>query len=109
MPMWLTFGSECWEEYDVADGAGVGQEHDEPVDADTQPTGGREPVFEGSEVVIVDDHGFVVSGFLLDDLVFESGPLLSGVDELAEGVAEFSPGNDALEPLGVPGKFSVIS
>jgi hypothetical protein len=34
-------GAERGEEHDVADGVGVGEQHDEPVHADAEPAGGR--------------------------------------------------------------------
>ncbi len=37
----VALGAERGEEHDVADGVGVGEQHDEPVHADAEPAGGR--------------------------------------------------------------------
>ena len=65
----------------------VGEQHHQPVDADAEAAGRRQAVLERPQVVLVDDHRLVVAGRLLPGLVLEAGPLLVGVDELAEGVA----------------------
>src|SRR5579871_1979135 len=65
----LLDGAHEGEEDDVADGAGVGEEHSEAVDAYAFACGGREAVAEGSDVVFVHLVGFVVTLFLLVELV----------------------------------------
>ena len=53
------------EKYDVANAGRTGEHHDQPVDPDSQPTGGRHPVFQGQEeVVVTHRHGFVLTGQL---------------------------------------------
>ena len=42
-------------------------------------------------------------------LVLEAGPLLVGVDQLAEGVAELPAGDDGLEALDQPGPAAVVA
>ena len=49
------------------------EQHDEAVDADAEPDGRRQAVLERAQVVVVDDHGLVVTGGRLLRLVLEAG------------------------------------
>ncbi len=101
-------GAHEGEEDYVADGAGVGEEHGEAVDAYAFACGGREAVAEGSDVVFVHLVGFVVALFLLVELVEEALALVFGVVELGEGVAYFEASDvelEALDPVGLVGLF----
>ena len=75
----LLDGAHEGEEDYVADGAGVGEEHGEAVDAYAFACGGRKAVAEGSDVVFVHLVGFVVALFLLVELVEEALALVVGV------------------------------
>ncbi len=75
----LLDGAHEGEEDDVADGAGVGEEHGEAVDAYAFACGGGQAVAEGSDVVFVHLVGFVVALFLLVELVEEALALVVGV------------------------------
>ena len=75
----LLDGAHEGEENDVADGAGVGEEHGEAVDAYAFACGRWEAVAEGSDVVFVHLVGFVVALFLLVELVEEALALVVGV------------------------------
>src|SRR5690554_6430296 len=89
----LLFGSQCREEDDVADGGGVGEQHDEAVDADAETAGWWQAVLERTDVVLVDDrHGLGVARRRTTGLLLEAGPLVVGVDELGEGVRELTAG-----------------
>ncbi len=73
------------------------------VDADAEAAGRRQAVLERAQVVLVDGHRLVVAGGLGRGLRLEGAPLLVGVGELAEGVADLAAGDDRLEPLDQPG------
>ena len=85
------------EEQHVADRRGVGEEHDEAVDADAAAGGRGQAVLEGADVVGVVVHGFVVTVALRIGLGLEAGGLIVRVVELGEAVAEFSAGDEELE------------
>src|SRR5579863_7995045 len=70
---------------DVADGARVGEQHGEPVDADSLATRGRHPVAQGANVVLIDGVGGEISLFAQELLVLEPVALLGRVVQLAEG------------------------
>ena len=61
------------KEQHVADRCGVGQQHDQAVDAQPLPAGGREAVFQRPDVVVVEVHRLVVASVAGLDLVAESG------------------------------------
>ena len=86
-----------------------GQEHGQAVQPDAEAGGGRQAVLEGPQVVLVDGHGLVVAGRLGPGLVLEAGPLLVGVDQLAEGVAQLPAGHDGLESLDQPGPGPMVT
>jgi len=97
-------GAHQGEEDDVADGAGAGEDHGEPVDADAFAGGGRKAVAERADVVVVDGgHGL---GVLVGDLGLEAAELVVGVVELGEGVADLEAADvelEALDPVGLVG------
>src|SRR5580765_1821638 len=105
----ILFGPQGREQDDISDGGRISQEHDEPIDANSQATGGRQPVFEGTEVVLVDRHRLLVAGGAGGALRLEPCPLDVRVDELAERVAELASRDDALEPLDEARELAVIA
>src|SRR6266513_299065 len=53
-PPALPLGTEMREENHLSDRRNAGQQHGQPVDPDPEAAAGREPVFQGEEVVLVD-------------------------------------------------------
>jgi hypothetical protein len=88
------------EENDVADAGRVGEQHDQPVDADAAAAGGRHAVFQRPYIIGVEIHGFVVAGFLGLHLRLKAGGLVFGVVQLGETVGDFAAGDEQLEALG---------
>src|SRR5579863_4250150 len=84
---------------DVADGARVGEQHGEPVDADSLATRGRHPVAQGANVVLIDGVGGEISLFAQELLVLEPVALLGRVVQLAEGVSDLHAADVQLEAL----------
>src|SRR6266851_247768 len=82
---------------DVPDRRAVGEQHHQPIDADTFPGGRGEPVLEGADVILV--HGVrleVAAGAALE-LRLEAAALLLRVVELAEGVRHLEAADVELE------------
>src|SRR3970040_1724003 len=75
--------AEKGKENDLADGAAVGEQHGEAVDADAFPGRGRQAVGEGADVVFVHLMGFQVAALALAQLVAEAFVLFEGVVDLA--------------------------
>ena len=77
-------GLHCGEEQNVPDGGGIGQEHDDPVDAETYAAGGGHSVFECSNEVFINGHCLIVAFCFFLRLLFETRTLVDGVIQLAE-------------------------
>ena len=94
-------GAQVREEQHVADGRGVGEQHDEAVDADAhrRPHGGM-PYSMRAQVVLVVAHRLLVAARLRRHLRREALALVDGVDQLGERVGQLAPGDDELEALG---------
>ncbi len=78
----------------------VGEQHDQPVDADAFARGRRQAVLQRADVVGVVVHGLVVAGFLLPHLFAEARGLVLRIVELGEAVRDFAPGDVELEAFG---------
>src|SRR5690606_23105002 len=99
----LTLGrlrAQSGEEDHVTDRRGARQQHDESVHPDAESDRRRQAVVEGPEVVGVDRHRLGVAGGLARGLVLEAGPLVVGVGQLREPVAQLATHDDGLEALG---------
>ena len=83
----------------VANRRAVGQHHHQPVDADPFPTRRRQPVLEGTDVVLVHAVRFFVPARALPKLLLEPPALLDRIVELAEGVRDFEAADIELEPF----------
>ena len=77
----------------------VGENHDEPIDADAFAGGWRKAVFEGADVVLVHDVRFGVPAALLFELLFEPAALFDRVVQLAERIGDLETRDVQLEPL----------
>ena len=88
------------EDNDVADGGGVGQEHDQAVDPYSFAGGRRHAVLQGTDVILVQDRvDFFVSA-PLRYLLFEPFLLVNRVIELTEGVGDLPAGDIEFESVG---------
>ena len=92
-------GLHVREQQDVADGRGVGEQHDHAVDADADATRGRHAVLERAHVVLVVLHGLVVAAGLLLHLRGEALGLIDRVIELGERVGVLVRGDEELEAV----------
>ena len=77
-----------------------GEQHDQPVDAEPQPAGGRHAVLQGADVVLVHPVGLVVAGLALSSLLLEALPLSTGSFSSEKALASSAPGDVELEPVG---------
>src|SRR5262249_35192647 len=67
------------EQNHIANRAGVCQEHDKAINADSLPCRGRHAVGERADVIFVHAVGFSVALFTQRNLSFEALPLLFGI------------------------------
>src|SRR5688572_32840466 len=65
---------------DVADRRAVGEQHDQPVDADAFSGGGRHAVFERPDVILVHRVRLFVAASAAAELLLEASALLRRVD-----------------------------
>src|SRR5437016_2135331 len=96
----LFFRTELREEDHVANGRLVGQQHDEPVNADPIAGGGRHAVVERAQEVLIQALGRQVSLGPLGHLRLEASALVQGVVQLREGVGDLAGGDVELEAIG---------
>ena len=89
------------EQDHLADVLGARQQHDQPVDADAEPAGAGQPVFQRAHVVEVDVAGLGVALGLGPRLGLEGGQLRAGIVLLAVGVAQLEAGDHQLESLDI--------
>ena len=87
------------EEDDVADGGGVGEDHEEAVDAEAQTTSGGHAVLQGHQEVLVDEFGLFVARGAETALGLEALALVDRVVEFGVGVGELPPSDEGLEAL----------
>ena len=87
------------EEDHVADRGRVGEEHDQPVDAQAEAARRGHPVLEGAEEVLVHGMRFLIAGRLRPHLLLEAAPLLLRIVQLGERVRDFQAAHEALEAL----------
>ena len=78
----------------------IRQQHDEPVDADAEPGGGRHAVLERADVVGIEVHRLDVAGRAAPDLLAEALGLVLRVVQLREPVRELAPVDEELEAIG---------
>ena len=88
------------EQQHVADGGGVGEQHDQTVDAYALPRGRRQAVFQGAYIVRVVVHGLIVTGVFFPHLLLEAFGLIFGVVKLRETVGQLAATHEELKPLG---------
>ena len=93
-------GSQRREEDHLFDVVHAGEQHDEAVDADTEPSGRRHAVLEGAQVVLVDAAAFEVAGVACGLLLLEALPLLDRIVELAVAVGVLVAVDEQLEAIG---------
>src|SRR3954453_2902899 len=87
------------EEDDLADGGAPGQDHHEPVDADTHTARGRHAVLERADEVLVEGLRLLIPLLGQDGLRLEAGSLLIRVVQLREGVRELDSQAERLPAL----------
>mmetsp|Transcript_44360 Transcript_44360/g.73930 ORF Transcript_44360/g.73930 Transcript_44360/m.73930 type:complete len:290 (-) Transcript_44360:874-1743(-) len=106
--MLLFRGLEHWEGDDVADGGGVGEQHDEAVHAEAHPARRGQPVLQRRQEVLVhlDIVACIILAFLasarrcvVHHLRFQAFALLDGIRELTEGVGELAAVDEELEAV----------
>src|SRR5947209_18471009 len=95
--------SQQWKQDHIADGARIGQQHGEAVDAYTFPTRRWQTIGKRPDVIFVHHMRLFIATLALLQLLLEAPPLLFRIVELAEGVADFQAAYkdlEALHPVG---------
>src|SRR6266540_1118825 len=95
-------GPQVREQDHVSDGGHVGQDHREPVDAETEPAGGRHPVFEGPNEVLVERMGLLITPPARFLLRGEAGPLVVRIGHLRVGRPDLHTPDVEVEVLRDP-------
>ena len=96
----IALGAHRRKENHVADRGLVGQQHDQPVDADPHAAGRRHAVLERADIVGVELMRLLVTRLALAALILEPGPLIVGIVQLAERIGELGAVDEQLEALG---------
>src|SRR5579859_3592633 len=96
-------GPHLWEKDHVADRGRVGEEHDQPVDADAETGGRRHAVLERPDIVGVVEHRFLVAALLGGGLGAKPRRLLLRVVELREAVGDLAACDEELEAVSDEG------
>src|SRR5882762_4644349 len=78
------------EEDHIADGGGIGEEHDESIDTNTQAPRRGHAVLQGAHVIGVVEHGLFVTLVLAGYLGPETRRLIFGIVELREAVGNLA-------------------
>jgi len=86
----------------------VRNKHDESVNTDTTTTSWRQSMFETITEIFIVPHSFIVSLFLVFDLLDEDLTLLERIVQLSECVSEFVVVDEELESLSHIGLSAVI-
>src|SRR3954453_7254401 len=94
--------AHCGEQHDLADRAGPGEQHHEPVDADPDAAGRRHAVLQRLDVGLVVGLRLLVAGLGERPLLLEPRALVVGVVELGERVRELHAGGVGLPALDQP-------
>src|SRR6201994_699125 len=97
------------ERNDVTDGRDLSQQHDQPVDAEADARGRRQPVLERPDEGQVGGHGLGVSAGGQRGLGLEPLFLLVGVVELAVAVGQLPAPDEQLEAVGGGGGLAGLA
>ena len=81
----------------------VGQQHDEPIDANPLARRWRQAIFQRANIIVIKMHRLVVPGLFGRDLRFEAIRLIFRVIKLAETIGQLAPANKKLETIGHKG------
>ena len=99
----LLLGLHLREQHDLANGELTGEQHHQTVDTDTDTKRRRHTILQGTEEVLIDDHGLVVALVGQLHLLNETLLLIDGVVELGVGVGQLLTIHHQLEALGEAG------
>src|ERR1051325_11580299 len=95
----LTLRSKQRKENHVADRGRMGEQQDQPVDADPFAGGRRHAVFEGAHVIFVNGVGGLVARFARGHLLEESLALVRRFVQLGERMGGPPPADIKLEAI----------
>src|ERR1019366_2733402 len=104
-------GTQQREEDHIADGARIGQQHGQPIDANAFTCGRRQSIRQSANVVLIHLVGFFVAARAFAALPLEAPALLLGIVQLAERVADLKSANEYLEtldPIGVLLRLALV-
>ncbi len=88
------------EQQYIADGRRIGQQHDQPVNADALANRRRHAIFQCTHVIMVVMHSLFVARLFLYHLLAEACRLVFCIVELGKAVGQLAPADKKLEALG---------
>src|SRR5438477_12972494 len=86
----------------VPDRWAVGQQHDQPIDANAEPAARGQPILEGDDVILVERLSLLVARRPRLHLRLETGPLVLRIGELGKRVGNLPAVDVGLEALSEP-------
>ena len=87
------------------------KQHRQSIDADAFAGGRRQSIRQRANVVLVHLMGFFVAAGALAQLLLEAPPLLFGIVQFAEGIADLQPAHEdleALHPVGILFRLALV-
>jgi len=93
----LVLSAQRREDDDLTDALLIGEEHDQAINANSQPAGGRHADLQRLEKIFIQHLRFIITTRALSGLVFKPGTLVKWVIQFSEGVAQFQAGRKRLE------------
>ena len=103
------FGTHHWEQDDVSNSLNFCQQHDEPVNPETNTRSWRQTVFERSNECLIGGVGFLVTRGGSCSFTLEPLNLFFGNVQLAVAVGEFLGINAQLEAVSDGGVFGRVA
>src|SRR6516165_2608344 len=88
------------EDENVADGALIGQQHDQPVNADADAGGRRHAVFKGANEIPIGLGDLFVSRSACGDLCVEARALIVWIVELGKGIGDLHSAAEEFVTVG---------
>ena len=88
------------EKYDLANGDCIGEQHHQPIDADTLASRGRHTILQSFDIIFIHQMRLLIAFLTAFNLLDESRFLINGVIELGKTVGNLATGNKKLKAFG---------
>ena len=84
------FRTHLREQDHIADGGGIGEQHDQAINADAAAASGWQAVFQGTNVIGIIKHGFFITRFLGFGLFLKALSLVFRVIQFGKPIGNFA-------------------